>query len=243
MAEVWDQLDLGPNAHAFFKRVYSSGLGKYTRRLAALGFPGGRRALDAGCGLGQWSFALAAMSSEVYGVDISQERIDACNKISQLLRVKNTRFLSSTLEHLPFENAYFDRLICYSALYLTNYEESIKEFARVIAPGGLLYLSTNGVGRYLYEIVKRPNPASDFDPRKFGALTLWNTLVGRRTGLSAEVGGVVTGQSKTLRLLRNSDFEILGCGEEGSIPVKTESFLPGYYWGFVSTFDILARKL
>jgi ubiquinone/menaquinone biosynthesis C-methylase UbiE len=149
MAEVWDQLDLGPNAHAFFKRVYSSGLGKYTRRLAALGFPGGRRALDAGCGLGQWSFALAAMSSEVYGVDISQERIDACNKISQLLRVKNTRFLSSTLEHLPFENAYFDRLICYSALYLTNYEESIKEFARVIAPGGLLYLSTNGVGRYL----------------------------------------------------------------------------------------------
>jgi hypothetical protein len=108
--------------------------------------------------------------------------------------------------------------------------------------GGYLYLSTNGIGRYIYDIIKRPNPAPDFDPRKFGALTFWNTMIGRRRGLSPQAGGVITGQSRIIRLLQKSGFEIVDYGSEGCIMGGRESFLPGYYCGLSCTFDVLARK-
>jgi ubiquinone/menaquinone biosynthesis C-methylase UbiE len=239
---VGDQLALGANARLFFHRVYAEGLGKYTRRLEALGLSGGHRALDAGCGLGQWSLALAGLCGEVNGVDISHERIDACRKISRNLEFKNVEFAISELEHLPFRDDCFDRVVCYSVLNLTHYEKSIEELARVTLPGGLVYISTNDVGRYVYDIVNCPNPAADFNPRTFGAMTFWNTFVRKRSGLSPATGGVIMNKSRTIRLLRNVGFEIVDSGPEGRILQNTENFMSGDYCGLTSTFDVLARK-
>ena len=239
---LWDQLDLGPNTLLFLRRVYAAGLGKYARRLEALGLSGGHRALDAGCGLGQWSFALAGSCGEVHGVDVSHERIDACKKIGGNLGINNVQFVLGHMEDLPFQDGFFDRIVCYSVLYLTHYEKSIEELARVTMPGGLVYISTNDIGRYVYDIVECPNPAADFNPRKFGAMTFWNTLIGKRTGLSPATGGVVMNKSRTIRLLENAGFEIVDSGQEGKIVQSTENFMFGSYWGLISTFDVLARK-
>ena len=180
---IWDRLELGPNTRSFFKRVYADGLDKYTRRLRALGFAEGERGLDAGCGLGQWSFALAGMCNEVWCVDVSQERIDACVRISTRMKKTNVRFVHGVLESLPFKSASFDRVLCYSVLYQTHYEKSLQEFARVTRKGGLIYLSTNDIGRFLQHIIQRPNPTSDFDPRADGLATIWNTLIWQETWL------------------------------------------------------------
>lgn len=239
----WDALGLAPNTKAFLKRVYASGLDKYERRLATLGFANGTRALDAGCGLGQWSLVLSNLCDEVQGVDVSSERIKACNSIANALGVNNMQFSEAHLEKLPFSDAYFDRVICYSVLYLTNYEQSIAEFARVTKSGGLVYISTNGIGRYLFDVVKRPNPAPDFDPRVYGVKTIINTLFGRRNGLSPQNGGVAMGRTRTEGLLRTNGFEIVDSGCEGRLLGGNEPFLPGRYLGLVSAFDILARKI
>ena len=146
------------------------------------------------------------------------------------------------LETLPFQGGYFDRVLCYSVLNLAHYEKSIEEISRVTKSGGLVYISTNGIGRYIYDIVECPNPAPDFNPRKYGALTLWNTLIGKRRGLSPQTGGVVTSKLRTIGLLRHNGFEIIDSGPEGQLRGGTESFLSGRYWGLVSTFDVLARK-
>lgn len=238
----WDAFNLAPNTRAFLRRVYASGLGKYERRLETLGFVGGTRGLDAGCGLGQWSLVLSNLCDEVQGVDVSSERIEACNSIANALEVNNTQFSVAHLESLPFPDDYFDRLICYSVLYLTNYEQSIAEFARVMKSGGLIYISTNGIGRYLFDVVKRLNPAPDFDPRIYGIKTIMNTLIGRRHGLSPQNGGVAMGRTRTEKLLRLNGFEIVDSGCEGRLLGGNEQFLPGHYLGFVSAFDILARK-
>lgn len=237
-----DQLDLGPNTRLFLQRVYAGGLGKYTRRLEALGLLEGHRALDAGCGLGQWSLALAGLCGEVHGVDVSYERIDACKKLSRSLGVTNVEFAISQLEHLPFRDNCFDRIVCYSVLYLTHYEKSIEELARVTSPGGLLYISTNDVGRYVYDIVKCPNPAADFSPRRFGAMTFWNTFMRKRSGLSPATGGVIMNKSRTIDLLKSVGFEIVDSGPEGRILGNTENFMSGSYCGLTSTFDVVARK-
>ena len=238
----WDAFDLSPNTRAFLKRVYASGLDKYERRLVSLGFPGGKRALDAGCGLGQWSMVLARMCEEACGIDVSPERVSACTAIAEAMGITNSKFSSAHLECLPFPDGHFDRLVCYRVLYLTDYEKSIEEFARVTQSGGLVYISTNGMGRYLYDIVKRPNPAPDFDPRLYGIKTILNTFTGKRTGLSPQNGGVAMNHGKTRRILERNGFEIVDSGPEGRLLDGKEPFLPGRYLSLVSAFDILARK-
>jgi ubiquinone/menaquinone biosynthesis C-methylase UbiE len=240
--KAWERLELGPNALAFLRRVYANGLDKYEQRLRALGFAHGWRGLDAGCGVGQWTFALATMCSEVHGVDTSLERLHACEQMAKTWRCANARFMKAMLEDLPFEDGSFDRVLCYSVLNLTHYEKSLQEIARVTREGGLLYISTNDFGRFLQQIIDRPNRAPDFDPRAYGLATLWNTLTGRRHGLSPQAGGVVTRRSRVLRLLKQNGFEVIECGPEGRLQGSAEPFLPETYFGSLSTFDILARK-
>lgn len=238
----WNSFDLLPNTKAFLKRVYASGLAKYERRLASLGFSGGERALDAGCGLGQWSVVLSQMCGDVCGIDVSEERVSACNAIMDALKICNTQFVTGPLEQLPYPDAHFDRVICYSVLYLTDYEKSIKEFARVTRTGGLVYISTNGIGRYIYDVIKRPNPAPDFDPRIYGLKTILNTFSGKRSGLSPQNGGVAMNPARTSKILLNSGFEILEIGAEGTLREGKESFVSARHYGFTGAFDILARK-
>ena len=52
----------------------------------------------------------------------------------------------------------------------------VKEFSRVLKPGGRFYIVSNGLGWYLYNIAKSPNPSHDFNPRKYGLITLLNSL-------------------------------------------------------------------
>ena len=238
----WDVLDMSPNTKAFLKRVYADGLGKYERRLKSVGLAGGTRALDAGCGLGQWTLALSGMCDEVYGIDVSKDRISACTAIVEALTIGNVNFVAGHLERLPYPDAYFDRLICYSVLYLTDYEKSIAEFARVTQAGGLIYISTNGIGRYIHDVVKRPNPAPDFNPRIYGLKTILNTLSGRRTDLSLRNGGTAMSPRGACRILSDCGFEIVDIGPEGTLQGGKESFVAARHYGFTGAFDILARK-
>lgn len=239
---LWERLELGPNTRAFLRRVYADGLDKYARRLRALGFAGGRLGLDAGCGLGQWSFALAAICREVWGVDVSQERVDACAELARHIRVTNVRFSQGALENLPFESGAFDRVLCYSVLYQTDFEGAISELARITQPSGLLYLSTNDIGRVVQHVVSPSNAAPDFDPRAYGWKTLWNSARGRRRGLSMQAGGVVTRKASVIRLLRANGFEVIDSGPEGMTGGASEPFMSGRYLGLTATFDVLARK-
>ncbi len=242
---LWGELHrlLGPNALAFLGRVYAGGLGKYQRRLQSLGFAQRGCVLDAGCGLGQWSLSLAGMCRQVLGLDISRERVAACQKLSQAVNCPNLAFSVGILEALPFPDACFDAAVCYSVLYLTDYRRALPEIGRTLRPGGLFYLSTNGLGRFLYDIIKRPNPAPDFDPRRYGLLTLKNTILGRRSGLSAETGAVAMNRGVTVKVLQGADFEVLAVGPEGRMGGAQESFVPGKFWGLDSAFDVLARKV
>lgn len=42
---------------------------------------------------------------------------------------------------LPFHNDFFDVVVCIGVLHLTNADKTIKEFARVLKPRGLLFMT------------------------------------------------------------------------------------------------------
>ena len=74
---------IGQNDRLFLRRIYGDGLTKYQDRLNAIGFSEYDHVLDAGCGYGQWSLALAEMNRKVSSCDISSLRIDLLSDLTK----------------------------------------------------------------------------------------------------------------------------------------------------------------
>jgi ubiquinone/menaquinone biosynthesis C-methylase UbiE len=100
--------------------------------------------LDAGCGEGSIALWLAEQIPDtlVYGVDVSQIGIEmACRR-----KRPNTEFLVANLKQMPFPEGHFDFIYSQSVLeHIVGYRDAIKEWYRVLKPGGdLLIRVTNG---------------------------------------------------------------------------------------------------
>ncbi len=108
------------------------------------------KTLDYGAGSGENSKFLASNGHKVYSIDSSQT---ACKiikkknlklKKNQKMKVINIKSFSK----LPFKNNFFQNIICISVLSLVGGKSSIKnlikEFLRILKPGGLMLIDING---------------------------------------------------------------------------------------------------
>lgn len=94
------------------------------------------RALDAACGTGRHCLRLRAAGWEVTGVD----RTDAMLRVARSR--SDTPLVHGDLIDLPFADGGFDLVICALALtHLPDLDVPIREFARVVRPGGHLVLT------------------------------------------------------------------------------------------------------
>ena len=248
--EIPDRLlyRLSVNDTGFLQRVYSGGLDKYKNHLTRIGFVGQEKILDAGCGFGQWTFAMAQTSKQVIGVDINSERLSVSTQLASINGVKNVEFRRASLENIPDFEETFDAVFCYSVVYLTDYHKVFREFFRILKEGGCLYICTNGPGWYLYNIIEGPNPSIDFRPRWYGIQTFWNTLIRKRSGFSPRVGARIMTPGGTKRALDESGFEVVALGAEGTLSTGDDQVLPpspnydSRYMGLVNVFEVIARK-
>jgi SAM-dependent methyltransferase len=124
-------------------------------RVAALGLrvptgAGGGRALDFGCGVGRLTQALAGRFAEVVGVDVAPTMIERAREFNRF--PTTCRYEVNTGADLRlFPEGRFD--FVYSNIVLQHMEPRystayIREFARVLAPGGvLLFQLPSGVAR------------------------------------------------------------------------------------------------
>ncbi len=236
-------LSLGPNGVAFLHRLYAQGLRNYQSRLAAVGLATGGRLLDAGSGFGQWCFAAAGGYERVVGVDASAPRVAACERLAHLCGATNCSFRQGVLEHLPFPDASFDAAISYSVLYFTDFVRAFSELARVLKPGGKLYLSTNDIGRFLMDVVESRNAAADFSPRQYGFATIGRTVLHRVTGRRWFDGAAAMSKRRTAVALESSGFKIVEIGPEGSLGGGDNPMQRARYAGFTAVFDVLAVRI
>jgi SAM-dependent methyltransferase len=219
----------------FLERVGSDGLDRYRRRLAAIGFTGLGDVLDAGAGFGQWSMALAETSRRVTAIDHSGDRVAAARVLARAY--SNIGFDVGSVAALPYADRSFDAVFSYSVIYYTDVRRTVGEFARVLRPGGRLYICSNGPGWYLHNIVSNPNASRDFSPRAYGVRTFCKTVRYRALGTPPAAGGsVVTGIAYLGRLLARSGIEVIGAGPEGSLRLSPSSpppvpFFRGRYLG------------
>lgn len=248
--EIPDRLlqRLSANDAGFLQRVYSNGLDKYKKHLARIDLIGMERILDAGCGFGQWTFAMAQTSKRVIAVDVDSERLSVSTQLASINDVKNVEFHQASLEDMPNFEETFDAVFCYSVVYLTDYHKVFRNFFRSLKKGGTLYICTNGPGWYLYNIIEGPNPSVDFRPRRYGIQTFWNTLIRKRSGFSLSTGARIMTLSGTKRALDKSGFEVVSLGAEGTLgggDGQISQPAPNYnatYMGLVNVFEVIARK-
>jgi len=105
------------------------------------GIPPGR-VLDIGCGSGVYLEELLSMGFEAYGMDISEEMLAVTRSRLAAAGDNRLHLAQGDVEHIPFEAASFDLVICVGVFgYLLRDEAALEEILRVLRPGGYLLLN------------------------------------------------------------------------------------------------------
>jgi ubiquinone/menaquinone biosynthesis C-methylase UbiE len=100
---------------------------------------GSRRIADIACGTGILTARLCneLRPDEVYGVDMSDGMLEQAKA-----RSSRVRWMKGPAERLPFEDASLDAVVTTSAFHFFDQPAAMREFHRVLAPGGLAAVAT-----------------------------------------------------------------------------------------------------
>jgi ubiquinone/menaquinone biosynthesis C-methylase UbiE len=123
------------------------------------------RFLDLGCGPGwavRYAASLADGRGEFYGVDISAKMIEKAEAGSASYR--NVHFRKANAEELPFDNDFFDLVICSNSFHhYFSPDMVLREVYRVLKLSGRIYvldITADGLmTRMLDRLVKKMEPA------------------------------------------------------------------------------------
>jgi methionine biosynthesis protein MetW len=127
----------------------------------------GQRLLDVGCGDGILGMLVRNRFEEIYGVDISDKAIE----VAQRRGIKAYK-VNLNVEALPFEDNYFDSITCLGTL---QFIYDIREFNRVLKPGGELVLTVPNMRAYwrIFKLVVLGYfPRTSLDPEGYDGGTL-----------------------------------------------------------------------
>jgi MPBQ/MSBQ methyltransferase len=108
-------------------------------KLVALVPKSQHRILDVACGQGGTTERLAHHfpNAEITGINISENQLNAAKK-----NVPKCTFIEMNAEHLAFDDASFDTILCIeAAFHFDSRETFLKEAFRVLKPGGSLIMT------------------------------------------------------------------------------------------------------
>lgn len=121
--------------------------------LAAADLRGDERVLDVATGGGHTALAFSRQAGEVVAFDLTEAMLAVAQQLAQEQGAANITFVPGDAERLPFGDAEFDRVACrYAAHHFPHPMLAVREWARVLKPGGKLLL---------VDVVSPDDPASD----------------------------------------------------------------------------------
>ncbi len=240
--EIYEKRD-----HEFLLRIFGDDIIKYEQRLRQYGFVGLKNVLDAGCGYGQWSLALAKLNQYVYAVDSAPIRIMFLKDILKEIGTVNVSTLRCNVEHLRFPDKTFDAIFSYCVLHTTEWKKVVKEYYRVLEPGGIMYVTANATGWYSFLWDTKHNQTEGYDPQLLVARAYYNTWC-YKNGHPINSGDNIIIEPEELKSFLNEiGFSVIDMRQEGKINVTGEDvellpFMKGDYKGEYAVFEALAEK-
>ncbi|MDQ2915743.1 MAG: class I SAM-dependent methyltransferase [Pseudomonadota bacterium] len=176
-------------------------------------FATGRRVLDAACGEGYGSALLAEVAETVIGIDIDAHVV--AEAAARYGKRGKLFFEAASVTRLPLPDASVDVVVSFETiehLKAADQQPMLAEFARVLAPDGVLILSSPNRPEYsdargyanpfhlneldrreLSQLLQPPFPAQQwFCQRRYLGSAIWSETPGQRfealAGSAAEVG-------------------------------------------------------
>jgi SAM-dependent methyltransferase len=144
-----DERAIKAHADLRFRSEYDYALFEYYRSAKVIAFLEragvriGGRILDAGCGGGGMPLSLAEEAREVVGIDPIDRFGDAGVRLARERGVGNLHFALADGMALPFAGGAFDLVLSHAVIeHVADAPLYLRECARVLAPGGRVYLST-----------------------------------------------------------------------------------------------------
>ena len=144
-----DERAIRAHADLRFRSEYDYALFEYHRSAKVIAFlerAGVRvrgRVLDAGCGGGGMPLSLAEEACAVVGIDPAERFQDAGVRLGRERGLRNLHFALADGMALPFADRTFDLVLSHAVIeHVADAPLYLRECARVLAPGGHLYLST-----------------------------------------------------------------------------------------------------
>ncbi|BBZ26482.1 similarity with UbiE/COQ5 methyltransferase [Mycolicibacterium madagascariense] len=107
--------------------------------ISALRKHGSRRIADIACGTGILASRIARelRPDETYGVDMSDGMLAQARK-----RSSDVFWKKAPAEQLPFDDGFLDAVVTTSAFHFFDQPAALREFRRVLAPGGVVAVAT-----------------------------------------------------------------------------------------------------
>jgi SAM-dependent methyltransferase len=144
-----DERAIKAHADLRFRSEYDYALFEYYRSAKVIAFleragvAVAGRVLDAGCGGGGMPLSLAEEAAMVVGIDPIQRFQDAGVRLGRERSLPNIHFALADGMALPFPERSFDLVLSHAVIeHVADAPLYLRECARVLAPGGHLYLST-----------------------------------------------------------------------------------------------------
>ncbi|MFH1369139.1 MAG: methyltransferase domain-containing protein [Elusimicrobiota bacterium] len=105
--------------------------------------------LDAGCGSGNLCFSLSEICKEVDGIDMFEDAVKFAEKIKKRKGFKNCAFSAASLDKIPYEDGYFDKVFMTDVIeHLHDPDEALEEIKRKMKKGGQLVIVTPNYSSY-----------------------------------------------------------------------------------------------
>ena len=144
-----DERAIKAHADLRFRSEYDYALFEYYRSAKVLavleraGVPVRGRVLDAGCGGGGMPLSLAEEAASVVGIDPAERFQDAGVRLGRERGLRNLHFALADGMALPFADGAFDLVLSHAVIeHVADAPQYLRECARVLTPGGFVYLST-----------------------------------------------------------------------------------------------------
>ena len=176
----------------------------YTRYHVAAELARGKRVLEVACGSGQGLGLVGRSAAQLVGGDVSRPLLRA----ARAHYGRRVPLAGLSAERLPFADAAFDVVLCFEAsYYIPHVDETFREIARVLAPGGTaLFVNANPERR---DFIKSPHSVHYHTADQFrAALESVGLMVTVEGAFPVDPGGVAA--SRLTRRIASAARVVLG---------------------------------